>query len=218
MVEDAAQAHGARRDGRGPGSLGDAAATSYYPGKNLGAYGDAGAVLTDSADLAALTRLIRDHGSPRKYAHEVAGLNSRMDTLQAVVLRAKLRKLAAWNAGQAGRPPPGTTRRSRASPRSSGRARLDGNLHVWHLYVIRVPDRDRVLAELLAAGIGAAIHYPEPIHRTAAFASLRRGRQSRPDCPVADRNAAQILSLPLHPQITADQQKRVVEVLVKAMR
>ncbi len=217
VIEDAAQAHGATRHGRGAGSLGLAAATSFYPGKNLGAYGDAGAVLTSSAELAALTRLIRDHGSPRKYVHEVLGINSRLDTLQAVVLSAKLRRLAAWN----------EARRTAAArydealgplaevvtPRT-----LDGNTHAWHLYVIRVPERDRVLAELSAAGIGAGIHYPVPIHRTPAFASLGAHAGAPPACPVAERVADEVLSLPLYAEITAGQQERVVEALIKAIR
>ena len=214
VIEDAAQAHGALRFGRGPGSFGHAAATSFYPGKNLGAYGDAGAVLTDRADVAAAVRLLRDHGSARKYEHDVVGVNSRMDALQAVVLSAKLRRLAAGN----------EARRLAAARYTSALAgltevitprTLDGNLHVWHLYVIRIPDRDRVLAGLRAAGIGAAIHYPVPIHRTAAFADLPGGDRSY---PVAERNAGELLSLPLYPEIRASQQDRVVEFLTKALR
>src|SRR5580658_1247069 len=187
LIEDAAQAHGALRHGRGVGSLGHAAAMSFYPGKNLGAYGDAGAVLTKSAELASLTAMIRDHGSPRKYVHEVRGTNSRMDTLQAVVLSAKLPKLAAWNEA-----------RRQAAARYDAALRdleevvrprtLDGNTHVWHLYVIRVPERDRVLARLRAGGIGAAIHYPAPIHRTGAFAACGQGRP----LPVAERIAPEL--------------------------
>src|SRR5262252_3530806 len=138
VVEDAAQSHGARRGGISAGALGHVAATSFYPGKNLGAYGDAGAVLTDSDELAARIRMIRDHGSRQKYAHEVIGLNSRLDTLQAVVLSAKLRRLARWNA-----------MRQAAAERYDALLSqveqvirpcvLDGNEHVWHLYVVRVP-------------------------------------------------------------------------------
>ncbi len=213
IIEDAAQAHGALRGGRGPGSLGHAAATSFYPGKNLGAYGDAGAVLTNSAGLTDQIRLLRDHGSTRRYCHEVLGTNSRMDALQAVVLAAKLRRLAAWN----------EARRQAAArydalladlPEVIRPRTLDGNTHVWHLYVIRVPDRDRVLAALNSAGIDAAIHYPVPIHRTPAFAHLR----TWPPQPVAERHAPELLSLPLYQQITPDQQERVVEALIKALR
>jgi dTDP-4-amino-4,6-dideoxygalactose transaminase len=216
VVEDAAQAQGAVRRGLCAGSLGHAAATSFYPGKNLGAYGDAGAVLTSSAELAALIRLIRDHGSARRYVHEVVGFNSRMDALQAVVLSAKLRRLAGWN--QARREAAARYDAALAGLEEVIRPRtLDGNTHVWHLYVVRVPDRDRVLARLNAARIGAGIHYPVPIHRTPAFARLPdlvAGRMF----PVAERNAAELLSLPIYPEITARQQERVVEVLGKALR
>jgi dTDP-4-amino-4,6-dideoxygalactose transaminase len=216
IIEDAAQAQGAMRGGLSAGSLGHAAATSFYPGKNLGAYGDAGAVLTSSAELAALIRLIREHGSPRKYVHEVIGVNSRMDTLQAVVLSAKLRRLTAWNEARrqaadrydaALAQLPGLTR-----PRT-----LAGNTHLWHLYVIRVPERDRVLADLQAAGIGAAIHYPTPIHRTRAFASLGSHSAASSGFPVAERTAPELLSLPLYAEITATQQERVIEVLAKSL-
>jgi len=214
VLEDAAQAHGARRNTVSAGALGHAAATSFYPGKNLGAYGDAGAVLTGSDELAARIRLIRDHGSPRKYEHEVPGVNSRLDTLQAVVLSAKLRRLPEWNAA----------RRAAAARYDAMLARLDdiirprtlaGNEHVWHLYVIRVPDRDRVLKELHASGIGAGLHYPVPVHLTPAFARLgyRDGA-----FPVAERNAGELLSLPLFAEITPGQQERVVSVLASALR
>jgi dTDP-4-amino-4,6-dideoxygalactose transaminase len=209
VVEDAAQAQGASRKGVRAGGLGHAAATSFYPGKNLGAYGDAGALLTASDDVAARARMIRDHGSPRKYEHEVIGVNSRLDTLQAVVLSAKLRRLAGWNAARreaAARYDallvdlPGVIR-----PRT-----LEDNEHVWHLYVVRVPDRDRVLKELHAAGIGAGIHYPAPIHMTRAFNELG---YSEGTFPNAERMAGQLLSLPLFAEITAQQQERVVSVL-----
>ncbi len=213
VVEDAAQSQGARRNGVSAGALGDAAATSFYPGKNLGAYGDAGAALTGSADVAARMRMIRDHGSPAKYQHEVLGVNSRLDTLQAVVLSVKLRRLAAWHAAR-------RAAASRYDELLSGcdavvRPRtLDGNEHVWHLYTVRVPDRDRVLKELHAAGIGAGIHYPVPIHLTAAFAGLDYPQGA---FPVAERTARQLLSLPLFPEITAAQQERVVSVLISAL-
>jgi dTDP-4-amino-4,6-dideoxygalactose transaminase len=213
LVEDAAQAHGARRHGTSAGVLGDAAATSFYPGKNLGAYGDAGAALTSSADVAARMRMIRDHGSARKYEHEVLGVNSRLDTLQAVVLSAKLRRLAGWNAAR-------RAAAARYDELLSGcdavvRPRtLEGNEHVWHLYAVRVPQRDRVLKELHAAGIGAGIHYPEPIHMTAAFAGLGHARGA---FPVAERTAPGLLSLPIFPEITAAQQERVASVLISAL-
>ncbi len=219
VVEDAAQSQGARRNGTSAGILGHVAATSFYPGKNLGAYGDAGAVLigpwlTGSGDVARRLRMIADHGSPRKYEHELAGFNSRLDTLQAVVLSAKLRRLAGWNAAR-------RAAAARYGDLLSGCAdvalprTIPGNEHVWHLYVVRVPDRDRVLKELHAAGVGAGIHYPVPIHLTAAFAGLGYGQGS---FPVAERTAGGLLSLPLFPEITADQQERVVSALTSALR
>ena len=213
VVEDAAQSHGARRNGVSAGALGDAAATSFYPGKNLGAYGDAGAALTGSADVAARMRMIRDHGSPSKYQHEVLGVNSRLDTLQAVVLSAKLQRLDEWN----------TARRAAAARYDELLSdcdavvrphTLDGNVHVWHLYVVRVPDRDRVLKELHADGIGAGIHYPVPIHLTPAFAGLGYVPGA---FPVAERTARELLSLPLFPEITPAQQERVTSVLISAL-
>ncbi|MBV9451234.1 MAG: DegT/DnrJ/EryC1/StrS family aminotransferase [Streptosporangiaceae bacterium] len=215
VVEDAAQAHGARRHGIGAGSLGHAAATSFYPGKNLGAYGDAGAALTGSDDAAGQMRLIANHGSPRKYEHTVLGFNSRMDTLQAVVLLAKLGRLPAWNAAR-------KAAAKRYDALLSGLEGvilprvLDGNEHVWHLYVIRVPHRDRVLGRLHAAGIEAGIHYPFPIHRVPAFAELARYGEG--SFPVAERNAGELLSLPLFPEITPGQQERVAAVLAGALR
>jgi dTDP-4-amino-4,6-dideoxygalactose transaminase len=214
VVEDAAQAQGASRNGAMAGTLADAAATSFYPGKNLGAYGDAGAVLTGSGALAGRMRMIRDHGSARKYEHEVVGVNSRLDSLQAVVLSAKLRRLARWNAA----------RRAAADRYHDLLAGVDevirprtlaGNEHVWHLYVVRVPDRDRVLKELQAAGIQAGIHYPVPVHLTPAFAGLGYPEGS---FPVAERNADQLLSLPLFAEITPEQQARVVDELKAAVR
>lgn len=214
VIEDAAQSQGAKRFGQPAGSLGKVAGTSFYPGKNLGAFGDAGAVTTNDPDLADQIRMIAAHGSKTKYVHEVLGFNSRLDALQAVVLSAKLKRLAYWNA----------CRRDAAAyydellsaspdvvlPRSA-----DGNEDVWHLYVIRVRDRDRVLAALHEAGIGAGIHYPTPIHRTPAFASLARLGTA---CPVAEQAAEEILSLPLCPYITAETQEYVVEMLERALR
>lgn len=214
VVEDAAQAHGARRNGVCVGALGHAVATSFYPGKNLGAYGDAGAVLTSSDDLAARMRMIRDHGSPRKYEHDAVGVNSRLDTLQAVVLSAKLRRLANWNAARRDAAARYDALLSEVADVVRPRT-LVGNEHVWHLYVVRVPDRDRVLKELHAGGIGAGIHYPVPIHLTPAFTGLGYSEGAFPNSEGA---ASQILTLPLFPEITAVQQERVVSVLSAVLR
>jgi dTDP-4-amino-4,6-dideoxygalactose transaminase len=213
VVEDAAQCQGARRHGVPPGSVG-IAATSFYPGKNLGAYGDAGAVVTADADLAATVRKLANHGGLGRYSHEVVGFNSRLDSMQAAVLRAKLARLAAW-----------TRARRAAAARYDGLldglevtrpVTVPGNEHVWHLYVIRVADgrRDRVVTALNAAGIAAGIHYPVPVHRTGAFGDLG---YHEGDFPHAERAAAEILSLPLYPQITAEQQETVVAELRRAL-
>lgn len=213
IIEDAAQSQGARRHGRAAGGLGLAAGTSFYPGKNLGAAGDAGAVTTQSAELAERVRLIAAHGSAKKYVHEVVGMNSRLDTVQAVVLLAKLKRLAAWN----------ELRRTHAARYSEMLAELDGvrtpssaesNVDVWHLYVVRVAERDRVLAALHRAGIGAGIHYPYPVHLTEAYAHLgyRAG-----DFPIAERSATEILSLPLFPHLQSGQQGAVVDALRAAV-
>jgi dTDP-4-amino-4,6-dideoxygalactose transaminase len=213
VIEDAAQAHGARQDGRPAGSFGSLAGVSFYPGKNLGAYGDAGAVLTQSAELADRVRLLGDHGSRRRYEHLTIGFNSRLDELQAVVLRAKLGKLAAWN----------EARKNAAQRYNELLADVDeislphtlpGNDHVWHLYVIRVPRRDHVAQFLADAGVHAAIHYPHPVHLQPPFRGLGYGPG---DFPVAESAAREILSLPLYPQITADQQRRVVDSLRRAL-
>lgn len=213
VIEDAAQAQGARRRGISAGAFGLAAGTSFYPGKNLGAYGDAGAVLTSDEATAARVRALRNNGSTVKYHHPETGFNSRLDTLQAVVLSAKLRRLEAWN----------EMRREAARRYDELLAGADGvvlprtlpgNVHVWHLYVVRVPDRDRVLAELNAAGVGAGIHYPIPIHLHGAMGFLGHGEG---DFPVAERAAREILSLPMFPGITPSQQERVAEELVRAL-
>jgi len=213
IVEDAAQAHGARQAGVGAGGFGALTATSFYPGKNLGAFGDAGAVLTDSADLAGAVRALRNYGGEAKYDHPSIGFNSRLDALQAVVLSAKLKHLARWNDGRRAAALRYDELLADVAQVRCPRA-LPGNEHVWHLYVVRVPERDRVLAELHAAGIGAGIHYPNPLHLEGAF---QRFGYRRGDFPVAEGNSLEILSLPIYPHITAEQQAYVVDHLKKAV-
>jgi dTDP-4-amino-4,6-dideoxygalactose transaminase len=214
VVEDAAQAQGASHYGVAVGGWGTAAGTSFYPGKNLGAFGDAGGVTTDDGEVARRVRMLANHGSEVKYQHPVLGFNSRLDTLQAVVLRAKLTRLEAWN----------EERREAARRYATLLAGIPavrvpqvapGNEHVWHLYVVRVAERDAVLARVNAAGVGAGIHYPVPVHATGAFADsgYRPG-----DFPIAERTAQEILSLPIFPGITVAQQERVAEVLAAAVR
>ena len=213
VLEDAAQSQGARDGLRFSGALGDAAATSFYPGKNLGAAGDAGAITTNDPELALRVRLLSNHGSPSKYVHEIVGYNSRLDALQAVVLRHKLRRLTAWN-----------ERRRQLAERYT---RLCGEVaevqvptcvtrqgHVWHLYVVQVPERENVLKLLQDFGVDAAIHYPVPVHLTPAFANPRYGPG---DFPVAEAAASRILSLPLFPHLTDPQQDRVVDALTSAV-
>jgi dTDP-4-amino-4,6-dideoxygalactose transaminase len=213
VIEDAAQSQGAMRWGVGSGAVGRLAATSFYPGKNLGAAGDAGAVTTDDDALSARVRLLGNHGSRQKYVHDEVGFNSRLDAIQAVVLRHKLRRLPQWNA-----------LRRQAARRYAEMlgdiekivlpATAEGNEHVWHLYVVRVPDRDGVVSQLNARGIGAGIHYPVPLHLTGAFSPLGFGRGS---FPVSEAAADEILSLPIYPHITVDQQERVVTALLEAL-
>ncbi|WP_045731222.1 DegT/DnrJ/EryC1/StrS family aminotransferase [Pseudarthrobacter chlorophenolicus] len=213
VVEDMAQAQGATRNGVRAGALGDVAATSFYPGKNLGAYGDAGAVMCATPEFADRVRQLRNHGGIRRYEHLVVGFNSRLDTLQAVVLNAKLALLDEWN-----------LQRVEAAMRyeqllddlemvTLPKAAI-GNGHVFHLYVVRVPDRDRVVRELNAAGIGAGIHYPSPVHLLQAYAHLghRKG-----DFPTAEEQSAEIMSLPLFPGITAGQQEQVADCLRRVL-
>jgi dTDP-4-amino-4,6-dideoxygalactose transaminase len=196
VIEDAAQAHGALYAGRRAGSLGDVGCFSFYPGKNLGAYGDGGLVTTARADIAERIRVLRNCGSAVKYHHEEIGLNSRLDTLQAAILRVKLKRLDEWNA----------TRRRLAAHYDTalnGIFGIDRTHHaegsVHHLYVVRLPRRDAVLKALNAQGIGAAIHYPFAVHELTAYASLGY----RPGAfPVAEDWARRCLSLPLYPELT----------------
>ena len=208
VLEDACQAHGARWRGRPAGSLGDAAAFSFYPGKNLGAYGDGGAVVTDDPAVDERLRLDRQYGQRVKYVHESLGMNSRLDTIQAAVLRVKLARLADWNA-----------RRRVLADRYT--AALEGSgvvlprtapdvLHAWHLYVVRHPARDVLLREMGARGIGCGIHYPVPLHHQAPY----RGLRTVPfGLPVATRLAGEILSLPLFPELEETAADRIAEML-----
>jgi dTDP-4-amino-4,6-dideoxygalactose transaminase len=213
LVEDGAQSQGAHRFSQPAGSFGHVSATSFYPGKNLGAYGDAGAVATNDEEIASRVRAMRNHGGVNKYEHLLVGTNSRLDTIQAAVLSIKLRRLTEWNA-----------QRAEAASRYDALLAdvpgvvvprvLEGNGHVWHLYVVRVAERDRVVAELNAAGIGAGIHYPSPVHLLPAFSDLGLGPGS---FPVAERLGGEILSLPMYPGITVEQQERVVAALRDAV-
>jgi dTDP-4-amino-4,6-dideoxygalactose transaminase len=213
LLEDAAHAQGARQHKQGVASIGLAAATSFYPSKNLGGYGDGGAVLTNSDDVAAAVRALRNYGSETKHHHPRLGFNSRLDAIQAVVLSAKLQHLADWNEArrQAAR---------RYDELLSGvdavnlPVTLPGNEHVWHLYVVCVPRRDAVLRKLKQAGIAAMLHYALPIHLQGAFKHLR---YQRGDFPVAEAVSEHVLSLPMFPEITVEQQIYVVSELQRAL-
>lgn len=213
IIEDAGQSQGATRFGRSAGTLGLAAGSSFYPGKNLGAAGDAGAVVTDDGGVAARVRTLSSHASSQKYVHDVVGSNSRLDAVQAVVLRAKLAKLETWNL-------PRRAAAERCShlladvPGWAPPREAPGNADVRHLYVVRAPDRDAVLAVLQSAGIQARVHYPVPVHLSGAYAGpeVREG-----SFPVTERAAGRILPLPLYPHITEAQQERVVRAASTAM-
>jgi dTDP-4-amino-4,6-dideoxygalactose transaminase len=197
VLEDAAQAHGAKFQGRRTGGLGDAAAFSFYPGKNLGALGDGGAVTTNDRDLADRVRLLRNYGSSIKYRNEVRGVNSRLDELQAAFLREKLVLLDDWNARRA-------SRVAQYLDELAGSVLqlpkvLEGSDPVWHLLVIRHADRDRLQRDLATAGIQTAIHYPIPPHLQDAYADMGLGRAA---LPISESMHDQVLSLPLSPHMS----------------
>lgn len=213
VVEDAAQSQGASGSAGRAGALSRVAATSFYPGKNLGAAGDAGAVMTRDAETADRIRNLASHGSSAKYIHVRIGMNARLDAVQATVLRAKLRRLELWN--QARR---AAADRYAELLRDVGGVRTPavrpGNTDVWHLYVVRVDDRDRVLDGVRSMGIGAGIHYPTIVPLTGAYA----GAGHRPgQFPVAEAAARTILSLPMGPHLTGEQQESVASALVEAV-
>ena len=213
VIEDAAQAHGGLYKGKKIGSLGHAAGFSFYPGKNLGAYGDAGAVTTNDPKVAENVKNLGDHGSSKKYEHDHLGYNSRLDSIQAAVLNVKLRHLERWN------------RRRReiteiyneafrnveeiGTPQVSSWAE-----HVYHLYVIRVKNRDAVKQRLNGAGVGAALHYPRPLHLQKAyeFMGLKKG-----SFPVSERAAETVLSLPNYPEMTDEMVKLVAEKMKESL-
>lgn len=213
VIEDACQAHGAEcfsaRQNRWvkAGSMGRAAAFSFYPGKNLGACGEAGAATTNDAAVAARVKMLRDHGQAQKYYHDIEGYNGRLDAIQAGLLHVKLGYLAAWN----------EARRERAEEYNRLLGGIDAVIcpyepswsrAVYHLYVIRTDDRDGLIGYLKKAGVGTGIHYPVPLHMQKAYASLGHAAA---DFPVAARVASEIVSLPMFPQLTKEQQAKVAE-------
>jgi dTDP-4-amino-4,6-dideoxygalactose transaminase len=208
VIEDAAQAHGAEFQGQRCGSIGSLACFSFYPGKNLGAYGDAGAVTGNDASLLAKVRKLRDHGRVTKYEHDELGFGERMDALQAAILSAKLPYLDAWT----------EARQAHAGLYNKMLADCDIVLpyespvvrHVYHLYVIRTPQRDALLARLQARGIDAGIHYPVPLHRQPAYVKQGYGAVS---LPIAEQVASEVVSLPMYPELSYEQIVYVAQVV-----
>jgi dTDP-4-amino-4,6-dideoxygalactose transaminase len=213
VIEDAAQAHGARYKGRRCGGIAPLGAFSFYPGKNLGAYGDGGIVTAADAQQADRMRRLADHGRLDKHRHSEEGFNYRLDGMQAAVLRVKLRHLDQWN-GERRRAALWYDQRLQGLPHVQVPQVAPWAEPVYHLYVIRVPERDRVFAHLLERGVGAGLHYPVPLHLQPAYAHLgyRQG-----DLPITEKIAREIISLPIYPEITEAQVDRVVEVLREAL-
>jgi dTDP-4-amino-4,6-dideoxygalactose transaminase len=211
LIEDAAQAHLATYQGRPVGGFGLAAGFSFYPGKNLGAFGEGGAVVTDDDAIAARMRALRDHAQTQRYHHAEVGFNYRMDALQGAVLEIKLRHLAGW-----------TTRRQALAdryltmlhdlPLDLPCVRADRE-HVWHLFVVRHPDRDRIRATLEELGVQTGLHYPIPVHLQPAYRNLG---YKPGDFPVSERIGRECFTLPLYPEMTEEQQDAVVDALAEA--
>lgn len=212
VIEDAAQAHGATYHGMRAGVLGDAAAFSFYPGKNLGALGDGGAVVTNNSAIAQRVREFSNYGSRQKYVHDHAGYNTRLDELQAAFLRAKLPVLDDWN-----------MRRAASADHYMKRLAgadlvlpvvIDAAESVWHLFVVRVKERERVMRALIEAGIGVQIHYPIPPGRSAAYADTIA---TAADCTLADTLSREVMSLPIGPHLSNEQIDRVCDTLLAAL-
>lgn len=213
VIEDSCQSHGAECNGKRTGTLGDVAAFSFFPGKNLGAYGDAGSVTTNDDKIAENVRLFRDHGRTDKYVHTYIGMNERIDALQASILSVKMNHIDKWT----------EQRREKAkvynnlfkgssiiTPFEAPYAK-----HVYHLYVVRIKNRDAVLEKLKKAEIGAGVHYPIPLHLQPAFKGLG---YKEGDFPVTEKIAKEILSIPLYPEITGEQMEFVAKTLKEAIR
>ena len=214
VVEDACQAHGAEYRGKRAGSIGDAGCFSFYPGKNLGAYGEAGGVVTNDKDLAARIKMLRDHGQTRKYSHAMIGINSRMDGIQGAVLGVKLKYLALWN----------HTRARHAERYCELLEGVDGITlpkkmdyahHVYHIFAVRVENREAFMNAMTEKGISCSIHYPVPVHLQEAY-SFRQYRQG--SFPVAERFAEETVSLPMFPELKEVQMEHTAEAIRKFLR
>ncbi len=207
LIEDACQAHGAQYKGRNAGSMGVTGCFSFYPGKNLGAYGEAGAIVTNDDAIAAKIRVFRDHGQAKKYYHDAIGWNARMDGIQGAILSVKLKYLADWNEARRAHAREYTELlapvKQVITPVEAGYAR-----HVFHIYAIRIKERDRLMAYLAEKGISCGIHYPVPVHLQKAYQSLGLGEGN---FPVAERCATEFLSLPMYAELTSEQIRFVAD-------
>ena len=210
VIEDACQAHGAEYKGKRAGSLGHAGCFSFYPGKNLGAYGEAGAITLNDPEAAAKIRVLRDHGQPKKYYHDVVGWNGRMDGIQGAILQVKLRHLETWT--EARRKHAAHYKKELADiveitlPKEADYAR-----HVYHVFTLLVDNRDKMLDQLKGKGVSCGIHYPVPVHQTGAYRSLNYPAGS---FQVSEKNAKRLLSLPMFPELTEEQ----VEYTCKSLK
>jgi dTDP-3-amino-3,4,6-trideoxy-alpha-D-glucose transaminase len=211
VFEDACQAHGALYRGRRAGSLGDAGCFSFYPAKNLGAWGDGGAVVTNDAELAHKVRLLRAHGESPRYHHRLRGTTSRLDAIQAAVLRVKLRRLDDWNARRRRAGAALSAALAGTSVRVPARPAPHGD-HVYHQFVVECDDRDGLREHLESRGVASAIHYPVPIHRSDAYADLDR----RASFPVAEALAPRICSLPMSPFLTGEEIRQIASAVAEA--
>jgi dTDP-4-amino-4,6-dideoxygalactose transaminase len=212
VIEDASQAHGAEYKNRKAGSIGDIGCFSFYPGKNLGAYGEAGAVVTNNSALAEKVRMFRDHGQSKKYYHDIIGWNARMDGIQGAVLNIKLKYLPEWTEAR---------RRNAVLYNKMISSTLDGiktpfesenAKHVYHIYPILVRNREALITHLDKNGISSGIHYPVPVHLTDAYKFLGH---KKGDFPVAEQCADKLVSLPMYPELTKDQIKYVVDSIAE---
>jgi dTDP-4-amino-4,6-dideoxygalactose transaminase len=215
VIEDACQAHGAQYKGRRAGSIGDAGCFSFYPGKNLGAYGEAGAVVTNDDGIAERIRMFRDHGQQKKYHHAMVGWNARMDGFQGAVLSVKLKYVDSWN----------ESRRENAAAYGKFLAsgangmilpvEADYAKHIYHIYAVRVKDRDTLMDALGKKDISTGIHYPIPLHLTGAYCSLG---YKEGDFPVAEKCAAEFVSLPMYPELREEQIRYVAETIKQILK
>ena len=212
VIEDACQAHGALTGERRAGTVGDAGCFSFYPAKNLGAWGDAGALVTNDAQIAERVRLLRAHGERTRYHHEIVGTTARMDAIQAAILRVKLRRLDDWNDARR-RIGGALSAALEGGPATPPAPTGPGTDHVFHQFVVQSDARDQLRAYLMDRGIATAIHYPVPIHRTAAYAE-----HSAPRLPVSEAQAERILSLPIYPGMADEEVGFVAEAVAGFQR